>query len=104
MRSVPSTLFRKSLLPLVVLAIFASRLSAQDDWKVRDDWEKPQEVMDTLGIKSGTAVADVGAGEGYFTFHLATRVGSGGKVYAEDILDDRLEKIRARSMPCSILS
>jgi predicted methyltransferase len=97
MRSVPRTLLRKSLLPLVVSVFFATTVRAQDDWKVRDDWEKPQEVMDALGIKAGAAVADVGAGEGYFTFHLATRVGPTGKVYAEDILGDRLEKIRSRA-------
>jgi ubiquinone/menaquinone biosynthesis C-methylase UbiE len=82
---------------LLLLTFAATRLAAQDDWKVRDDWEKPQEVMDVLGIKAGTVVADVGAGEGYFTFHLASRVGATGKVYAEDILDDRLEKIRSRA-------
>jgi len=79
-------------LPLIAVAAYA-----QDDWKARDAWEKPQEVMDVLGIKSGSVVADVGAGEGYFTFHLAARVGPAGKVYAEDILDDRLEKIRKRA-------
>jgi predicted methyltransferase len=97
MRLSPRIAFSRYLLPLVVLALFAIRLAAQDDWKVRDDWEKPQEVMDVLGIKAGSVVADVGAGEGYFTFHLASRVGSTGKVYAEDILDDRLEKIRSRA-------
>jgi len=50
--------------------------------------------MDAVGIKAGSTVADVGAGEGYFTFRLAARVGPTGKVYAEDILDDRLEQIR----------
>ncbi len=97
MRSFSRIAFSKYLLPLVVSALFAARLAAQDDWRVRDDWEKPQEVMDILGIKAGSLVADVGAGEGYFTFHLATRVGPTGKVYAEDILDDRLEKIRTRA-------
>jgi len=97
MNSFSRIAFGKYLLPLVVLALFAARLAAQDDWRVRDDWEKPQEVMDILGIKAGSLVADVGAGEGYFTFHLATRVGPTGKVYAEDILDDRLEKIRTRA-------
>jgi len=82
---------------LAVLVFSAFSLAAQDDWKVRDDWEKPQEVMDVLGIKAGTVVGDVGAGEGYFTFHLAARVGPTGKVYAEDILEDRLEKIRSRA-------
>jgi predicted methyltransferase len=82
---------------MLVLAFLAAPLRSQDDWKARDDWEKPQEVMDVLGIRRGTVVADVGAGEGYFTFHLAARVASAGKVYAEDIRDDRLAKIRSRA-------
>ena len=98
MRSLSRTGLSKYLFPLFVLTLYATGLAAQDDWKVRDDWEKPQEVMDVLGIKAGSAVADVGAGEGYFTFHLASRVGPTGKVYAEDILDDRLEKIHERAM------
>lgn len=41
--------------------------------------------MDALRLGPGSKVADVGAGEGYFTFHLAERVGREGRVYAEDI-------------------
>src|SRR5215469_6075145 len=81
----------------LVLVCLSAPVFSQDDGKVRDAWEKPQEVMDALGINSGNVVADVGAGEGYFTFHFAARVGPSGKVYAEDILDDQLEKIRARA-------
>jgi predicted methyltransferase len=82
---------------LLVLPWLAPPLLSQDDWKARDQWEKPQQVMDALGIKPGSIVADVGAGEGYFTFHLAARVGPTGKVYAEDIRDDRLGKIHSRA-------
>jgi len=97
MRSFSRIAIAKCWVPLLLVSLFAARLAAQDDWKVRDDWEKPQEVMDVLGIKAGSIVADVGAGDGYFTFHLASRVGPTGKVYAEDILDERLEKIRTRA-------
>ena len=84
---------------LLVFAFFflAAPLVSQDEWKIRDAWEKPQQVMDALGIKARSVVADVGAGEGYFTFQIAARVGPAGKVYAEDILDDQLSKIRARA-------
>ena len=82
---------------LLVLPWLAPPLLSQDDWKARDQWEKPQQVMDVLGLKPGSIVADVGAGEGYFTFHLAARVGPTGKVYAEDIRDDRLGKIHSRA-------
>lgn len=90
--------FRRIAPLLLILPAVAAALYAQDgDWKTRDTWEKPNEVMDVLGIKAGSVVGDIGAGEGYFTFHLAARVGPTGKVFAEDILDDRLEKIRKRA-------
>jgi len=74
-----------------------NKSAAEAEWAKRDAWQRPAEVMDTLGIRAGSIVADVGAGEGYFTFHLASRVGPNGKVYAEDILDSELEKIRERA-------
>jgi ubiquinone/menaquinone biosynthesis C-methylase UbiE len=64
----------------------------------RDAWQRPQDVMDKLGLKPGSVVADVGCGSGYFTFHFAARVGPRGKVYAEDVESDVLEKIRKRAM------
>lgn len=42
-------------------------------------------VMDLLSIMPGKAVADVGAGSGWFTVRAAARVGTTGTVYAEDI-------------------
>jgi predicted methyltransferase len=63
----------------------------------RDTWQRPVKVADTLGIRAGSAVADVGSGGGYFTFRLAARVGPKGKVYAEDLDDKELAGIRERS-------
>jgi len=59
----------------------------------RDGWQRPNEVMEALGVRRGSVVADVGCGRGYFTFHLARRVGSEGKVYAEDIDKERLASV-----------
>jgi ubiquinone/menaquinone biosynthesis C-methylase UbiE len=53
--------------------------------------------MDALGIQAGSTVADVGSGDGYFTFHLARRVGPGGRVYAADIDDGALKKLRKQA-------
>jgi predicted methyltransferase len=63
----------------------------------RDSWQRPVEVMDRLGIKAGSAVADVGAGGGYFTFRLAARVGTSGKVIAEDLSESVLKNIVERA-------
>jgi ubiquinone/menaquinone biosynthesis C-methylase UbiE len=92
--------------PLVFLLLSSTAIlgwlrlqAAQDDaaaFAKRDAWQRPEEVMDKLGIKPGSVVADVGCGSGYFTFHLASRVGEAGKVYAEDIESEVLEKLQSR--------
>jgi SAM-dependent methyltransferase len=51
----------------------------------RDEWQKPEQIMDLLRIAEGSTVADLGAGSGWFTIRLARRVGPNGLVYAEDI-------------------
>jgi predicted methyltransferase len=87
------------LLSAALLGLLRLR-AGQDDkarFAERDAWQRPEEVMDTLGIKAGSVVADVGCGSGYFTFHFAGRVGAQGKVYAEDIQSPVLEKIQARA-------
>ena len=68
----------------------------QDRDAHRDAWQRPEEVMDALGIAAGIAVADVGCGEGYFVLHLAHRVGATGAVYAEDVEDESLTAVRGK--------
>lgn len=67
-------------------------LSAPD----RDDWNKPDVIMDALGIADGARVADLGAGGGWFTIRLARRVGPNGVVYAQDIQTQMIEAINRR--------
>jgi predicted methyltransferase len=51
----------------------------------RDKKLQVDRVMDLLGLTPGKAVADIGAGSGWFTVRAAARVGPSGAVYAEDI-------------------
>jgi ubiquinone/menaquinone biosynthesis C-methylase UbiE len=62
----------------------------------RDAWQKPDLVMDALRVGEGSAVADVGAGGGWFTVRLARRVGPNGTVYAQDVQPQMLEAIGRR--------
>jgi predicted methyltransferase len=62
----------------------------------RDAWQKPDQIMDALGIADGATVADIGAGAGWFTIRLARRVGPNGVVYAQDVQRQMLEAIRRR--------
>ena len=54
-------------------------------------------VMDILGIKEGSNVADIGAGSGWFTVRAARRAGEGGLVYAVEINPDYLKYIEERA-------
>lgn len=58
---------------------------------------QPERVMDVLGIKAGSSVADIGAGSGWFTVRAARRVGEGGLVYAVEINADYLKYIEERA-------
>jgi len=62
----------------------------------RDAWQKPDQIMDALGIADGSTVADIGPGAGWFTIRLARRVGPNGTVYAEDVQRQMLEAVRRR--------
>ena len=62
----------------------------------RDEWNKPDLIMDALGIADGAMVADLGAGGGWFTIRLARRVGPNGTVYAQDIQPQMIEAIKGR--------
>lgn len=70
-------------------------IGALEDPK-RDAYQKPHEVVHALGLKPGEVVADIGAGSGYFTFHLARHVGEKGKVYAVDVSSDMILHINRR--------
>ena len=62
----------------------------------RDAWQKPDLIMDALGIGEGSVVADLGAGGGWFTVRLARRVGPNGMVFAQDVQPQMLEAIKRR--------
>jgi ubiquinone/menaquinone biosynthesis C-methylase UbiE len=52
--------------------------------------------MDLAAIRPGMTVADIGAGEGYYTVRLAERVGADGRVLAQDISREALERLGRR--------
>ena len=51
-------------------------------------------VMETLNLRPGDTAADVGCGDGFYTIPLARFLGPSGKVYAEDISDSELIKLK----------
>lgn len=68
-----------------VAPIVGGTFSTED---ARDRLGEAEDVMQMAAVKPGMSVADVGAGEGYYTVRLARVVGPKGRVLAEDILTD----------------
>ena len=76
-----------------VARIVSSRWSTEE---ARDRKNEAAEVMDKAGIAPGMTVADIGAGEGYYTIKLAKRVGKDGRVLAEDIVPEVRDMLAQR--------
>jgi ubiquinone/menaquinone biosynthesis C-methylase UbiE len=66
------------------------------DERERDERGEAQIVMELAKIRPGMTVADIGAGEGYYTVRLAERVGADGRVLAQDISREALERLGRR--------
>ena len=81
----------------IALLAFAPALGKLDYKKLptRASWQLPDRVVGALDLKPGAQVADLGAGDGYFTFTLADAVGGGGRVYAVDVEADIVDGLRA---------
>lgn len=87
----------------VLLVLFSFSSFGQDQWKNvytesawadRDKWQKADELIRQLNIKSGSKVADVGSHEGYMTVKFAAVAGSAGKVLAVDVSRSKLDKLK----------
>jgi len=62
----------------------------------RDRRNEATVVMDIAGLSEGMSVADIGAGEGYYTVRLAEKVGADGRVLAQDIDEEALARLGNR--------
>jgi predicted methyltransferase len=83
---------------LLVVFLAGGSTCAGIDWRrgpSRDALSQPERVLATLAIAPGARVADLGAGNGYFTAPLADAVGPAGRVYAVEVDDDALRALRA---------
>ncbi|WP_165227142.1 class I SAM-dependent methyltransferase [Aquisphaera insulae] len=63
----------------------------------REVFARRSEIVSSLGLRPGMAVADIGAGTGLFTRLMADAVGPEGKVYAVDVARNFLDYIAERA-------
>src|SRR6476660_5432774 len=76
-----------------VSGLGATEFSSED---ARDQRGEAESVMRLAEIAPGMRVADIGAGEGYYTVRLAQAVGAKGRVLAQDIDREALDRLGAR--------
>lgn len=67
------------------------------DWLEREgraELEKPEVTIGAMNLRDGDMVADIGAGTGFYSRRLARAVAPSGKVYANDIQPEMLDRLK----------
>ncbi len=98
-----NTFVRMGRIAVFVMLLAAAFLLAQERTFQVEGWEKglnrrqpPVKIMDTIGMKPGMVIGEIGAGRGRMTMWIADRVGDSGTVYANDIDRRALEHLKER--------
>ena len=76
-----------------VASIIISHSGAED---FRDQSGEATQTMAAIGVRPGLTIADIGAGDGYFTTRLSPALGAAGKVIATDVTPEYLSRLKAR--------
>jgi ubiquinone/menaquinone biosynthesis C-methylase UbiE len=93
---------RRGLAALIVVCVTvgltpAARSATSSPRGANPQWNLDIErAMDAIGLTIGMVVGEAGAGDGYFTFPMARRVGTTGIVLANDISKRALEALDRR--------
>lgn len=74
----------------------AEKWAKQFDKPERDEWQKPDQLLDALKLSANASVADIGAGTGYFSVRIAKRALQ-GKVFAADVEKDMVRYLGERA-------
>ena len=76
-----------------VAPIVSGAFSTED---ARDRLGEAEAVIAFAGVQTGMSVADIGAGEGYYTVRLSPVVGRKGRVLAQDIVPEVRDRLAQR--------
>src|SRR5215510_13888541 len=80
--------FGRSIKAVLLLVLAGAAAAAQDNAA------DVARLIEVLGIRPGSIVADIGAGDGVLTIPIARAVGVTGRVYATDLGGAPLEGLR----------
>lgn len=97
MRKRAINLIKLELAVLLLLAGCAQLKQCAYEGFNRDQWQQQDRVIQSLQIRPGERVADLGSGSGYFTLALAKAVGPAGRVYAVDVDKEMNELVAQRT-------
>lgn len=75
----------------------AQKWSKAFDDPARDQWQKPEFVIENLDLKKSKCVADIGAGTGYFSTRIARQLPKTSTVFAVDIEPDMIAHLKVRA-------
>jgi SAM-dependent methyltransferase len=100
--------YRRTWLPALLAVPFAMSVLSVDlagqraevrqrEEQQREQWQKVAQIFEAMGVRPGAAVADVGAGWGFFTSRLSRIVGPSGRVVAIDIDEGMIATLRTRA-------
>jgi ubiquinone/menaquinone biosynthesis C-methylase UbiE len=67
----------------------------------RQQEENTKLAIEKMNLSAKSAVADIGAGTGYYTFYIAKKI-PGGKVYAVEIQDEMIKYLNKRKSSTGI--
>ena len=87
-------MMHRFMLAAAVAALLIASPEAQDT--PRESWQRVDDILAALGAVPGARIADVGAGDGYFTTRMSRAVGDSGEVFAVDVSAQALERLRGR--------
>jgi ubiquinone/menaquinone biosynthesis C-methylase UbiE len=93
-----ASLFLASLFLVLSAGAFAQvATDTNENDPTREERQKPRDIVDAMDLKPGATVADVGTGVGFMLPYLSHAVGDTGKVVAEDIQNDFLDKAKFKA-------
>jgi ubiquinone/menaquinone biosynthesis C-methylase UbiE len=90
---------RKIILSLLIIScqLYIAGAQTVEAWEVRINNRQPiKKVIETIGVKPGMVIGEIGAGTGRVTVWLAKEVGPSGMIYANDIDKSSLNQLEAR--------
>lgn len=56
----------------------------------------PEKIFEAIGVREGTTVCEMGAGDGELTIAAARAVGATGRIYTSELGDDRVKTLREK--------